>query len=131
MKRIFILLVLASFTISGFSQTKSKSAGISASKTQNNKTSTVFVQLVGDESINTLQVKFKLFVGVDNKFYIQDKNDIELYDMVASDIVSFQNFPDALNYLSDKGFVIENFSSVMFHDNIRHTLILSRTTYNQ
>ncbi len=130
MKRIFILLVLTSLTFSGFSQTKSKATGISVNKNQTNKTTTIFIQLVGDESINTPDVKFKLYIGADNKFYIQDKNDFELFDMIASDIVSFHNFPDALNYLSDKGFVIDNFSSVMFHDNIRHTLILSRTTDN-
>ena len=131
MKRIFILLVFTSFTLGGFSQTKSKSEVVYANRDQASNTTTIYMQLIGDESINSLEVKLKLILGEDNKFYIKDKYEIEIYDQISSDIGSFRNFPDALNYLSDKGFVIENYSGVIFHENIRHTFILSRTSYNK
>ena len=70
MKRIFILLVFTSFTLGGFSQTKSKSEVVYANRDQASNTTTIYMQLIGDESINSLEVKLKLILGEDNKFYI-------------------------------------------------------------
>lgn len=131
MKRSIILLVFACFALSGYSQTKSKANEVRVDTKRSEEVYTIYIQLVGDESLNSPDMKLRLLIGQDNKFYVKDKRDMELYDQITADILSFNALPDALNYLGEKGFKIESYTNFLYGDMIRHNMILSRTAIKQ
>jgi hypothetical protein len=127
MKKIIILLILATVSFSAFSQTMNSEEQLRAEMRFQENVSTVFIQLVADESVQTDFVKIRLVLGNDNVFYQKNKGDFEVYVQINAEVPSFNNLPDALNYLRDKGFKIESYSTTYFQENVRHNLLLSRT----
>lgn len=129
MKKIGLLIMLFAIGLSStmFAQTRqgsSKQDGIRKTET----TTTVFVQINASESLDSPEAKIQAVLGRDNQFYVKDKRDFEIYDVLVGEVGKFSLLPDALNYLAERGFVIETFSSNTVGDRVRHTVILSRTT---
>lgn len=129
MKKIGLLMLLVAlgFTTAINAQSKqgiSKQEGIRKSEA----TTTVFIQINASESLDSPEAKIQAVLGRDNQFYVKDKRDFEIYDVLVGEVAKFGLIPDALNYLAEKGFVIEMASSNTVGDRIRHTIILSRTT---
>ena len=126
-----ILLLLAGFTISGYSQSSSREIDSREQTKQEENSRRVYIQLVGDEATSSNGVKLNVIIGADNKFYLQGKEDAQIFDQITADIPTFSLLPDALNYLSDKGFVIETYSTTYFGDIIKHSMILSRVSQSK
>jgi len=129
MKKILSLLFLSVVSLSAFAQTKTYEEMKKENERYQENTSTLYVQIVGDEQINGGTVKLRLVIGSSKQFYVKNKRDFDTTEQLESDISGLYSIPDALDLLSEKGFKIEDYSTVIFNDMIRHNIILSMTSF--
>jgi len=129
MKKLALILLILTISYSSSVQAQNRQSidAEKAAKYAENST-TVFIQIIAEEEFNSPEVKMRAILGKDNQFYIKDKRDFEIYDVIQGEISKLSLIPDALNYLGEKGFVIEMYSSNTIGDRLRHTILLSRTT---
>lgn len=130
MKKLgFLLMVMALVNANVAHSQNQKSEQYRLAETnQVEGVSKVYIQLIVEDDLNTSDIKIHAILGKDNQFYIKDKRDFEIYDALQGEIKEFTMLPDALNYLGEKGFEIESFTSVFANGRIRHNVILSRST---
>jgi hypothetical protein len=128
MKKTFLFLLLSTLSVAVFSQSKSKGISMEEEVRNTDKYSVIYIQLISEEDVAGKEVKFRLELGHDNRFYIKNKIDFEVFDQIQGGIAEAKTIPDALNYLREKGFRLESGNSVIYGSIIRHDYILSRTT---
>ena len=129
MKKIILILLVTVISISSYSQSKSKALSYNGEGKYIENVSTIFVQVIADVEIDKEHNKIRVVLGDDNKFYIKNKNDFEIFEQIRGEVSALGTIPDVLNYLSDKGFVLESHSTVLYGSIVRHELLLSRTTF--
>ena len=126
MKKIVFLLFLSVLATESFGQTKSIEE-LKREEIRFNQSITILhVQLVGNENFDSGEVQFRLVTGQNKQFHIKDKADFDIIESMKGDVFSFNNIPDALDYLSERGFKVEYYDSVILNDVIRHNFVLAK-----
>ncbi len=128
MKKTVIFLLLTVLSFSAYSQTKNKSVAYPPNTSKNIKGSSLFIQIIGLEQIDGNSIKFIVKIGDENKFYIQNDREFEVFDQIQSEVSSYQTLPDVLNYLKSKGFELEYYTSIALDGMLRHDMIFSFAT---
>lgn len=129
MKKIVFLVFISVLSINAFAQSKSYEELRKESERYQENTSTLYVQIVGDEQINGAAVKLRLVVGVNKQFFVKNKNDFDALEQLEGEIQALSTIPDALDFLNERGFEIKEYSTVLFQDMIRHNIILSKVSF--
>lgn len=128
MKKAVFFILLAMLTVDTFAQNTSYEQLKREEMKYNENTSHLNIELIGQEAFNGGDVQFRVVIGDDKQFYIKDKSDGDLMEQLREGVRSFNSIPDALDYLNDKGFKLDFYSTVIFQENIRHYFLLSKTT---
>lgn len=126
MKKIVFLLFLSVLAVESYGQTKSIEEIKREEMRFEQSTTKLTVQLMGDEGFDSGSVQFRIVTGDNKQFHIKDKSDFDVIESMKGDVHSFNTIPDALDYLSDRGYNVEFYSSVILNDVIRHNFILSK-----
>jgi hypothetical protein len=129
MKKAIILLFVTVISLGAFAQTRTYEELKKENERYLENTTTLYIQIVGDEQINASDVKLRLVVGSNKQFFVKNKGDFDAMDQVADEIRSLSTIPDALDLLTQRGFIIEDYSTLIFNDMIRHNIILSKTSF--
>jgi hypothetical protein len=129
MKKIVFLVFISVLSINAFAQSKSYEELRKESERYQENTSTLYVQIVGDEQINGAAVKLRLVVGVNKQFFVKNKNDFDAFEQLEGEIQALSTIPDALDFLNERGFELKEYSTVLFQDMIRHNIILSKVSF--
>jgi hypothetical protein len=130
MKKIVFLLCLVIVGVSVNAQTKSYQQQSIEQMKFNESLTTLYVHVVGLEPIDGGQVQLRALIGENKQFFIHDKSEYEILSDISSDISIYPTLADAFDFLSDRGYKIEQFSTVVVNDLIRYDIILSKTTMN-
>ena len=126
MKKLVFLLFLGALSTSVFAQTKSYEQQKREQIKFDQDITTLYIQLIGDTQFDSGAVKFRLVVGNNKQFMVKDKRDFDILDEISADIEAYSTIPDALDYLDQRGFEVEKFSTVVVNEFIRHNIILSK-----
>lgn len=129
MKKIILILLVTIISISSYSQGKTKALSYDDGGKYIENSSTIFIQVIADVEIDKEHNKIRVVLGDDNKFYIKNKKDFDVFEQIRGEVSALGTIPDVLNYLSDKGFVLESHNAVLYGSILRHELLLSRTTF--
>lgn len=129
MKKIVFLVFISVLSINAFAQSKSYEELRKENERYQDNTSTLYVQIVGDEQINGGAVKLRLIVGVNKQFFVKNKGDFDALEQLEGEIQALSTIPDALDFLNERGFEIKDYSTVIFQDMIRHNIILSKVSF--
>jgi hypothetical protein len=122
-------MFIAFLALNTFAQTKSYEEMKRDQMRFKDNTSTLYIQLIGDQAFEDAVVKLRVVSGENKQFYVKDKNDYEILDQISGDVRSFSSIPDALDFLADKGFTVVSYTTVMFQDVMRHNIILVKTSF--
>lgn len=128
MKKLVFLLFLAALNTSLFAQTKSYEEQKREQIKFDQNITTLYIELIGDTQFESGGVKFRLVVGNNKQFMVKDKRDFDTLDEISADIEAYSTIPDALDYLDQRGFNVEQFSTIVVNEFIRHTIILSKVS---
>jgi len=129
MKKTFIFLLLTALTISGYSQSKTKELSYNKEGKSIENASTIYIQVIAEVEVEKDHNKIRVVLGDDNKFYIKNKHDFDIFEQIRGEVAALGTVPDVLNYLADKGFDLDSHNTIVYGTIIRHDIVLSRTTY--
>ena len=128
MKKIVFLLFLVIASANVYAQTKSYQQQSIEQMKFNESLTTLYIHLVGEEPIDGGRVQMRAMIGENKQFYIHDKSEYEILDEVRNNIPGYPTITDALDFLSERGYKVEKFSTVVINDIIRYDIILSKIT---